>query len=560
MPKSLIYWLLMVGGIGFGAITQVEVTWDFANYHYFNAFAFLNGEEDYLAPAFVNSFFNPLPDIPLYFLIEHFNNYPAFIHAVQSIWFGLLLCVIYKLINLISHTKDVFRDLIILLLFTFSQPLLEQIGSSTNEIPITFLTMCAFYTLVKMIKTPTSQTLLRFLGCGLLMGMALGLKPTCVVICVSCGLGLFINYKYLQKPCKQIFIFALGGLVGYLLIDGYFMYQKWTLYANPFFPFLNAIFQSEYMDNINYRDNYYLPELSKIWQYPFRYFYRYRGLCEDYLFDYNFVVYYILMLLLPIIAIFQKKVGHIYREQRVIFFCYTIWVLFYFIWIFLFSILRYIIFFEIMGAIFFVLALKYLFTQKRYFYSLATLLILLSVVVNFINFFKNAESMPRDSSYIEFEELHLPENSLVKIYGVPTAFVIPELAKYNKFKSVTYYQFEDNGKGSTVAESGKFKELRNDIVSKHTGDTFVIYEETRFLPINIYKNYQYKIDMLIKAKKLGTRSPFIQTPLPIEDLTPDKFYCRKLINNIIKDLYFCAPITMKDLYFREDNHEDDIEK
>ena len=48
-----------------------DVNWDLRNYHYYNAFAFLNGRFGWdLAPAQIQTYFNPLGDFPFYALVN----------------------------------------------------------------------------------------------------------------------------------------------------------------------------------------------------------------------------------------------------------------------------------------------------------------------------------------------------------------------------------------------------------------------------------------------------------------------------------------------------------
>ena len=81
---------LIISGIGSYICTRTkfDVNWDFVNYHYYNAFAFLHDRLNYdIAPASVNTFFNPLLDLPLYFLIQKFNQNLDVIYAVQGLWY-----------------------------------------------------------------------------------------------------------------------------------------------------------------------------------------------------------------------------------------------------------------------------------------------------------------------------------------------------------------------------------------------------------------------------------------------------------------------------------------
>ena len=70
----LLFFLILGGGVSL--LTRYDLLWDFANYHYYNPWAFLNNRWMYdIIPAGVNTFFNPLPDIPLYLLIKFLKHY-----------------------------------------------------------------------------------------------------------------------------------------------------------------------------------------------------------------------------------------------------------------------------------------------------------------------------------------------------------------------------------------------------------------------------------------------------------------------------------------------------
>ena len=265
--------LLLIVGMFFSVNMKNENNWDFANYHYYNAFAFLHNRLNYdIVPASVNTFFNPLIDLPLYFYIQHFNDNVDLIYALQGIWGGLLLFVFYKIYLLFFKTESwidyVFLGLALIISIS-GQATFYQIGASTNEIPIAFFMLWGFYILLKMVKFPLSQKIWKFFIAGLIMGIGLGFKQTSVTYCLAAGLSLIICRKYLNKPFKSIFYFALGGLLGYFVINGYFMYKYFVLYGNPFFPFLNGIFHSPYFDNFNYTDRRFIPSIEKFLIYPF---------------------------------------------------------------------------------------------------------------------------------------------------------------------------------------------------------------------------------------------------------------------------------------------------
>ena len=137
---------LLLGGI-ISAILKYDILWDFANYHYFNPWAFLNGRVGYdIGAAGLHGFFNPLMDIPLYLLIEYFNEYPTFICFMQGLWFGGLLFISFKIFSLyfdIKTWKGQFSLLLCLLIGASGWDVFMQIGTSSNEIPIALVIFAA---------------------------------------------------------------------------------------------------------------------------------------------------------------------------------------------------------------------------------------------------------------------------------------------------------------------------------------------------------------------------------------------------------------------------------
>ena len=96
--NNLIMFLFLVGiGSYICSITQFSFGWDFVNYHYYNAFAFFNNRLNYdIVPSSVNTFLNPLIELPFYLILQYFNGAPRIAFALQGVWFGLLLFAFYK--------------------------------------------------------------------------------------------------------------------------------------------------------------------------------------------------------------------------------------------------------------------------------------------------------------------------------------------------------------------------------------------------------------------------------------------------------------------------------
>lgn len=93
--------LCLIIGFTLGFVYRFETFWDLLNYHYYNAFAFLHNRLNYdIVLGGENSFFNPLPDLPLYWMIQHLNDYPGIIYGIQGLYYGVCLFFFIKICGL----------------------------------------------------------------------------------------------------------------------------------------------------------------------------------------------------------------------------------------------------------------------------------------------------------------------------------------------------------------------------------------------------------------------------------------------------------------------------
>jgi len=77
-----IFILSVIGFATFSLILGQDANWDIRNYHYYNAYALFNNRLAYdIAPAQLQTFFNPALDLLPYLLIQ---NFPPFIFSARQ--------------------------------------------------------------------------------------------------------------------------------------------------------------------------------------------------------------------------------------------------------------------------------------------------------------------------------------------------------------------------------------------------------------------------------------------------------------------------------------------
>lgn len=534
----LMFFLLVATGSYICSQTKFEIGFDFLNYHYYNAFALLYNRLNYdIVPAGLHTFFNPLIELPFYFIIQYFNDQPMIAYALQGVWFGLLLFVFYKFCTLFfepNNILNVFLCLLTLAIAATGQATWFQAGTSSNEIQLALMAYIVLFFLFKMVKYPEKQQAWKYFLLGCLLGFALGLKLTIIYICFSTGLSLIFCYKYLQKPLLFIGLFALGGLCGFLLSNGWWMYKMWVLYGNPFFPFLNGIFHSPYFDDFNFSDQRSIPSLLNSLVFPYIWQYYAAIMCFP---DLRGKIFYSLALGCLIFVLCHP----IRQSKRLInnhIWCfYTVFmVVSYILWLKIFSIYRYFLPIEMGAAVFFV---KIIFSYQTKNNIKFILYYFAAIFLSFL-LVENAQShsawpgLFRETKMIAMEKIKLPENTLVKLYNYPVAGIIPMLSQQNRFRALGHRHLDGvYMRGSDFVERGKFREMRDKIEAEHTGPVVVIYRDLGIFSEN---------------------RPILHSALD-KDIY-DK-YCRKLHSNFNQPIYICVPQELKNEILTEQENESD---
>ncbi len=223
--QKFLFLLFLLSGALLSAFLKYEMVWDFMNYHYYNGWAFVNGRfnQDVLM-AGLNGFFNPLPDVPLYYMIKYFNDIPTIISFLQGLWFGALMYVVYRLELLffdVSSWQGKIGAVACFAIALTGNATFFQIGTSSNEIMLAFFYMLSFYILVDEIFVKQSGNKLPFILAGFLLGAAMGLKLTGVIYCIVSGVALIVFHKQIKNPGKNIAWFMLFGFLGFMAFSGF---------------------------------------------------------------------------------------------------------------------------------------------------------------------------------------------------------------------------------------------------------------------------------------------------------------------------------------------------
>lgn len=217
----------------------MDAFWDTANYHVFLGWSVVEFEYGLFgAAAQYHSYLNPLIDGVNYLL---FFTHPYFGAAFHSIFYFVFAYVIFKIINELIDENIKFSLLVVIgcIVGITGAMTISLFGSWTNENIVAVPVLIGFYALLKGVK---QGNIWIFLFSGVFFGIAVGLKLTAAHYIVGAFFACVVAYFRV----KAILLFLIGVGLGFLLVDGYFMYLRWNLMGNPIFPLANNIFNSPY--------------------------------------------------------------------------------------------------------------------------------------------------------------------------------------------------------------------------------------------------------------------------------------------------------------------------
>ncbi|MFC7739198.1 hypothetical protein ACFQX4_26310 [Roseomonas sp. GCM10028921] len=246
-----------------------DVNLDLQNYHFYNAYALLEGRWTLdLAAAGMHSFLHPGLDLPYYLMTRGpLNAWPWLVTALQAGYFGILAFLVLAVANLCCH-GDVRRltwaSLLVALLGLTGVGTLPEAGATQNDVQIGCLVLGALLSLL------LGGTRLGLLA-GFLGGAAIALKLTAAIYALPLAAAALITVQGgPAERLRSVALLALGGALGFVLVHGPWGWFLWQHFGNPFGPFFNNFFHSPWFQIENPRDTAFLPQgLAQALTYPF---------------------------------------------------------------------------------------------------------------------------------------------------------------------------------------------------------------------------------------------------------------------------------------------------
>jgi hypothetical protein len=337
-----------------------DADWDFRNYHWYNAYAWLTDRHDFdVAVAHHATYYNPLADVPVFAVAQ---VWPAWLVGfLVGCVHGLNLWLLYYLaraaLGAARGSGSDWLALAIAVAGTTGGMALMLVGNASNDMTVSLFVLLALLLIVRAddAQLHTVRELWRFGAAGLAGGMAAGLKLTMAPFAI----GLAIGVLALRAPglirLQRIVCLGIGGFIGAALFGGTWAWTLWQATGNPVFPYFNDIIGSPLILDASYRDPRFLPEsLAEALLYPFLFALDGMQVSDIAFRDIKIALAYTLVPLTVLWALMFRP-AQLTQAMRLLF---TVCVVSYAVWLYIFGIYRYVLTLEMLAPLLIALAVS----------------------------------------------------------------------------------------------------------------------------------------------------------------------------------------------------------
>jgi glycosyl transferase family 87 len=248
VPFAFGLWSLALGA---------DHNWDLYNYHLYNPFALLEGKHGIdFAPGGLQSFFNPLLDVPGYLAITHLPSrlvgfLMGLLHGAN---FVLLLAIARRALPAGAPPGAPFW---LALAGMLTGNFLSELGNTMGDNATALGVLGALLLVLQSWRTDRGLPLAT---AGLLAGIATGLKLTNAPYAMALCAALLVLPLPLPRRARLALLFAAGAIAGFAVTGGWWLLRMWDAFGNPLFPQFGSVFPNPLAASISIADRAWVPK------------------------------------------------------------------------------------------------------------------------------------------------------------------------------------------------------------------------------------------------------------------------------------------------------------
>ena len=426
---ALLIGAMLVAGT-LAAIVRQDANWDLKNYHFYNAWAFVHERMSIdVAPAQLQTYLNPLLDLPFYAMVA--AGWPP-----RAIAFAMGLFAGAGAFFLVKALLILFGDLPPrerrnYVVFAAALGLLAAnpvalLASTMNEWQGAALTMLALWLILRRVALPAIGLGTLALA-GFVSGAASGLKLTAAPFAVGLCAALLARRPVLQRGLPDAFAFGLAVLAGIAVTAGFWFHTLHDHFGSPVFPYYNAWIRSPWWDARPVLDSRFGPQSAFEWLYfPLLLLRRTAGLVATSGFrDWRLPVLYVAAVAAFVAWIIRRgdrshpaAPGPVSTWSFVTVF----WVTSYVVWLAVYAIYRYIIPLELLSGALLLFCLRRIFTAR----ALNPAIVVLTVLLIAFTRYPYVERVDFGEKYIRVDVPPVaPGAAILLVADEPMSHVLP---------------------------------------------------------------------------------------------------------------------------------------
>lgn len=514
-----------------------DANWDLLNYHFYNPYALLNGRTGHvdLAPAQLQTYLNPLFDLPSYFILKTIENPKVATFFIGSIS-GIGLFFLYKICNLVLlsefdfTSKRLFAPIVILVGLSGSTAI-STLGTTFTEWISASLILCSLYYFLKFIKFKDKNSYLML--ASFIVGIAIGGKLTNAIFFIGFIFALLLSDIEKLVKIKAILIYLAFSFIGIIISIGYWSLFLYSNFDSPIFPFYNQYFLSPWFEPLAIAESgiRYLPKSVSQWLfYPY-----YWGLIENntvaevtFRDPRIFSVFFLLIIYLTYNLLNYINYKLTEKISNSTFFILIFFFSSYFVWLIKFSIYRYILPLELLCPIVILAIIVKILKNKK-----ISAILFLTIAI-FIAYYTKPMQWGRigfGDTFFKKDTLPvIPNNSLLIFFGDdPMSYVIPLMNK-----SILAAGIENN-----LIKYGQKNKLLDSIkerIASHTSDSYLVSSIQREGEVDAklekYNLYRMMNTCSIFRSNVGAPLHFCKLTTSVSESLKSKSQAVELLKNI----------------------------
>jgi Glycosyltransferase family 87 len=464
-----------------------DINWDLKNYHLYNPYALLEGRlTTDSVPASLQSFFNPLADIPYFILATKLLvRLPRLLAFLQGLYFGALVYFVCRLNWQAFAARSVLpatTAAIASLIGVSGAGVVSEIGTTFNDIQGALFVLWGLYLLMPR-REDDAIGARRALWAGVAFGVAVAVKLTSGYYVAAAIFAVLVSSP-LATSIRCVGLACASTAACALLLCGPWALWVYHQTGSPVFPLFNEIFRSDWYPPVDYTGGYFTSRpFAAALLAPFAWVHANAHLISEVEFrDARFAAAWIAVtvILASMLARLaarasRREIACLSAPDRPMRLLFTFSVAAYGVWLAQLGALRFGIVPEVLTGMTIVLGIEiiagYFPPSRPRAIAIVALAAAIGIALQALTLYPTWGRAPYEQRTYTIAAPPLPANSLVVLAGVPLSFIVPFL-RPKDITAVGISHHTAEARGYRLFEETKRR------IRGHTGPAFVVIDDS----------------------------------------------------------------------------------